>query len=303
MGTKLDATLAILNGLVGDHLVRTNNALATPLSFVHDGAPIAAAALATALDSSRSRVVVLVHGLMCTETVFRLPDGSDYGTLLERDLGFTSVRVRYNTGVPIAETGAALAAALAELHAAWPVPVTEIMPVGFSMGGLVVRAACHTATLEGQPWVRDVHRAVYCGTPHRGAPLERAGRIASRFLRAVPDPYTRLLADIADLRSGGLRDLGDADLRHEDRTRPGGLSLRDPRHPVPLLATIDHFLAAGSIDLLFGDAIVPVASAIGDACSDEPLPRNHIRVFDGYSHVRLAHDLEVYDQIRRWCAS
>ena len=31
MGRKLDSTLAVLNGLVGDHLARTQNGLATEL--------------------------------------------------------------------------------------------------------------------------------------------------------------------------------------------------------------------------------------------------------------------------------
>src|SRR5437667_154196 len=34
MGTRLDAALGILNGTVGDYLVRTGNALATPMHVV-----------------------------------------------------------------------------------------------------------------------------------------------------------------------------------------------------------------------------------------------------------------------------
>ena len=56
-----------------------------------------------------------------------------------------------------------------------------------------------------------MRRAIYVGTPHLGAPLERAGRTIAKVLRAIDDPYTRLVGELADLRSDGVKDLGDAD--------------------------------------------------------------------------------------------
>lgn len=313
MGSKLDFTLAILNGLVGDHLARTNNPLATELACVQDGAllPIERGALAARLPRATSKVALLVHGLMCTEDVWRLPDGSDYGARLAKDLGYTPLRIRYNSGRAIADNGRAIATLLTKLLDAYPIVIDELLPIGFSMGGLVIRSACHVAKLENQPWLSRVRRAFYVGTPHRGAPLERAGRVLSRTLRAVPDPYTRLVADIGDLRSEGLKDLGDADLTHDHRARgPRGFSLLDARHPVPLLPEIRHYLAAGAIAsspnlaLFFGDALVPIPSATADTCTDPAslvLPPSHVRIFEGFAHVRLAHDPAVYDQIRTWC--
>ncbi|MBL8606488.1 MAG: alpha/beta fold hydrolase [Myxococcales bacterium] len=317
MGEKLDMTLAILNGLVGDHLVRTDNPLATELGFVQDGEPEPAEVACAALAAPTPKVVVLVHGLMCTETIWRMDDGSDYGSRLARDLGFTPLYVRYNSGRPIADNGAALSAALADLVRVYPAPIEELLLLGYSMGGLLVRSACHTAKLGDLGWLGLVRRAIYVGTPHRGAPLERAGRVLTRFLRAVPDPYTRLAADLGDLRSAGVKDLGDADLTHEDRARTrerARFSLRDPRHPVPLLPDIEHYLAAGTLHgdprvaLYFGDAMVPVPSATFDGAArgggDGPalaLAPERVRVFEGYSHVRLAHDPAVYDRIKAWC--
>ena len=37
MGNKLDRALAVLNGLVGDYLARTNNGLATEMACYRDG--------------------------------------------------------------------------------------------------------------------------------------------------------------------------------------------------------------------------------------------------------------------------
>src|SRR5262249_14992739 len=162
-----------------------------------------------------SRVAVLVHGLMCTESVWRFPDGTDYGTRLAADLGFTPLYVRYNSGRSIADSGASLARLLTALVEAYPCPIEEIAFIGDNMGGLVVRSACHAATMEQHRWLDLVRRAIYVGTPHLGAPLERLGRVVTSVLGAIDDPYTRLIAEVAELRSDGVKDLGDADLRHE----------------------------------------------------------------------------------------
>jgi pimeloyl-ACP methyl ester carboxylesterase len=275
--------------------------------------PMDRAALARAHPAAGPRVVVLVHGLMCTEDVWAHEDGSDYGSLLARDLGFTPLYVRYNSGLPLAENGRALAALLSRLVAAYPVPIEELVPVGYSMGGLVVRSACHVAAgaPAAHPWFPLVRRAIYVGTPHLGAPMERVGRFVSRVLRAVDDPYTRLAAELADLRSVGVKDLGDADLRDEDRAnRQTRLGVRDGRHPVPLLPSIEHYLVAGTLSAdarlasLFGDSIVPLGSATDGSCTDAAtlaLPPSHVRIVSGASHVKLAHDAAVYAHLRAWC--
>lgn len=300
MGKKLELAIAILNGAVGDHLARTNNGLATTMAFVDRG------------HGPAKRVVVLVHGLMCTEDIWTHADGEDYGTLLARDLGFSPRYVRYNTGLPIADNGAMLSALLEKLVADEP-EIEEIVPLGYSMGGLVIRAACHVAAEHEHGWLSKVKKVIYVGTPHLGAPLERAGRVLSKVLAAIPDPYTRLAAELADLRSDGVKDLGDADLRHEDRARRvARFSLRDPRHPVPLLPSLQHYLVAGTIweDArlagLFGDAIVPVPSGTDGACIDAAslaLPPSHVRLIKGMSHVVIPRDPAVYEHVKEWCAS
>ncbi|MBS2020123.1 MAG: alpha/beta hydrolase [Deltaproteobacteria bacterium] len=312
MGKKLEQAIAILNGAVGDHLARTDNGLATAMAWVSRGHEAAA--------SPAKRVVVLVHGLMCTEDIWAHEDGEDYGSLLARDLGFSPRYVRYNTGLSIPDNGASLSRLLAELVRDEP-GIEEIVPLGYSMGGLVIRAACHEVAMKneaaGAPqagdWLSKVKKVIYVGTPHLGAPLERVGRVLSKVLAAIPDPYTRLAAELVDLRSDGVKDLGDADLRHEDRARRvARLSLRDPRHPVPLLPSLQHYLVAGTLwgDVrlagLLGDAVVPVPSSTNGACIDAgtlALPPSHVRLLEGVSHVVLPHDPRVYEHVKEWCAS
>jgi hypothetical protein len=191
------------------------------------------------------------------------------------------------------------------------VPLDEIIPIGFSMGGLVVRGGCHVASLEGHRWIDRVQRAIYVGTPHLGAPLERAGRVFTRVMRAIPDPYTRLIAELGDMRSDGIKDLGDGDVRHEDRARrQHRFALRDPRHPVPLLDRIRHHLVAASIAKdptfapFFGDALVPVPSATNGECivtDPYALLPEHVKILGGVAHITLAHHPEVYAHVRAWC--
>jgi triacylglycerol lipase len=313
MGKRVETMLAVLNGTIGDYLARTGNGLATPMELVVRGVPVPPrrAALRETLPDATGRVVVLVHGLMCTETVWTLPDGSDYGTRLGQDRGYTPLYVRYNSGLAIADSGAALSRLLDALVAEAPVPVEELMLLGFSMGGLVIRSACHEASFGESRWLPLVRRAIYVGTPHLGAPYERLGRFAARVLSAVDNPYTQLVADIANLRSAGVQDLGDADLRHEDRTDKTVVRLRDWRHPVPLLPQIQHYLVAGALSsepwlaALFGDAVVPVASATAHATRSAPrgdgIPGEHLKIVPGVAHMGLAHHLGVYEIIRAWC--
>jgi triacylglycerol lipase len=298
MATKLDASIAILNGAIGDYLVRTGNGLATETTFFAaiGGAPLRLEPrdLARAFPSPARRVVILVHGLMCTETVWRMPGGEDYGSLLARDAGFCPIYVRYNSGLPIAQSGASLSRALELFIEGYPATPDEIVLVGHSMGGLVVRSACHAARLEAARWLPLVRRAIYLGTPHLGTPLERVGRLVAKVLRAVPDPYTRLVAEIGDLRSAGIKDLGEG--------------LRDARHPVPLLPEIAHFLVAASLSdpwlaRLFGDALVPVSSAMNGSLDpgSAGVVQGHLKVLEGLDHMAIARDPAAYALIRAWC--
>ncbi|MEY4577634.1 MAG: hypothetical protein RL701_2337 [Pseudomonadota bacterium] len=317
MGKRLEQTLAVLNGWLGDYLSRTQNGLALDMTFRRDSAQLQPdrAVFAAAYPNAKPRVVVLLHGLMCTEDNFRMADGSDYGSLLERDLGFSAVYIRYNTGLPIAENGAQLDALLQRLLAVFPVPIEELLLVGYSMGGLLVRSASHVAaaratdTQDVHAWLKLVQRVIYVGTPHLGAPAERMGKLVSEVLELIPNTYTQLVAELANTRSAGLKDLGHADLRREDRELVRNpWALQHASHPVPLLPNIAHYLIAGSmftdprLALLFGDTVVPLVSAtFGKQEADALIPPERVKVIPKLSHVALAHHPDVYAALRAIC--
>ena len=313
-GSKLTFALGVLNGGIGNYLARTKNELAFDMSFMSNGAPLRmdSESLRAVHPEATSRLCVLVHGLMNTEEVFWWGEGADYGARLRAAFGVTPYYVRYNTGLPIPENGAALTKLLTALVLAHPVKVTELVLLGYSMGGLVVRSACHLANAKALPWLPLLTRAIYVGTPHRGAPMERVGRLVAKVLSAIPDPYTRLIAELADLRSDGIKDLGDADVRQEDRARKtSNLSLRDARHPVPLLGTIEHLLICASLSeepqlaMWFGDAMVPVASGSFDQITEKAhlvLSQENVKYLPGLSHAALPCHDRVWELIRNFYA-
>ena len=277
MGTRVDRALAVLNGAIGDYLERSGNDLATPMCCVHRGKPLALTGdlLEETLSAPGRRVVLLVHGLMCTEAVWRFPQAGcggeprDYGSLLAADLGFTPFYLRYNTGLAVTDNGAALASLLEALVKAYPADIDEILVIAHSLGGLVVRSACWQAFERSCGWHDLLRRVILIDAPLLGSPLERIGRTAIGLLRAVDGPSTRLVADIGDLRSAAIKDLGDGDARTEKElcTPP------DSREP-------ELFVIAGSgaskrrLAAAFGELLVPLTSATAVSYTHLTLPTN-----------------------------
>lgn len=316
-GGKVEFAIGVLNGVLGDYLHRQDNGLATPMELFLDGQPVGLdrASLQRAYPAPTGRLVLWVHGLAVTEAVWSFPNepAVTYGALLKKELGVTPLYLRYNTGLHISENGEALARLLETLVSAFPVPVEELILVGYSMGGLVVRSACHVAAEAQLSWLSRVRRALYIGVPHLGSPLERLGKVVTWALRSIPNPYTQLVADVANLRSSGVKDLGFGNLLKQDwegadREAP----LHNRRHPVPLLPEISHHLLVGSLgrderhllSALFGDGVVPLSSAAGRAgvADRSPVfPQENVKVVPGVDHIALAHHADVYTQVRAWC--
>ena len=88
------------------------------------------------------KLLVLVHGLCLNDRQWTR-EGHDHGAALADEFGHTPLYLRYNSGRHIAANGEAFAELLETLVSHWPQPVTELVIVGHSMGGLVARSACH----------------------------------------------------------------------------------------------------------------------------------------------------------------
>jgi hypothetical protein len=314
-----EAMLSALNGVLGDQLEDSANPLAITMGLRRDGLslPLDKAALAARLPAATGKIVVLVHGLCMNDLQWRATAGRhDLGEQLAQALGYTPVYLHYNTGLHTSVNGGQLATLLERLLQAWPQPVESVSLLTHSMGGLVARAACHSAAATGLLWPRQLKNLVCLGTPHHGAPLEKLGNWVDAALGS--NPVTRPFAAIGQLRSAGITDLRyghvlPADWQDADRFAAGP----DGRQPVPLpqgvacfavAATLGAVPAAGGgarLDAALGDGLVPVASALGQHADPArslafPPERQWIAVDTG--HIALMHSPQVAAQLLRWLA-
>ena len=304
----MEAALAVLNGVVGDHLAATGNPLAIRMRMRREGVPLelGRSSLARAIPGATGKVLLLVHG-SCMNDLLWNRRGHDHGAALESDLGYTAVYLHYDSGLHVSSNGRELAALLEVLVAGWPVRVRELAIVAHSMGGLVSRSACHQAAQAGLRWPGRLRRMVFLGTPHHGAPAERLGNWVNVVLGAAP--FTGPLARLPRIRSAGVTDLRhgnilDEDWKGRDRFGPGP----DRRRPVPLPGGVKCLAVAASASKgpgprSRGDGLVPVDSALGlhrDPGMTLDLSSSGRFVAYGAGHLDLLDRPDVYAQVRDW---
>lgn len=263
------------SGLFGDRLARQRNPLAPRLQLYQGDSAFTPEQLPA---TAPVRLAILVHGLCCDERSWRLyrqQDGDDYAALLAT-AGYLPLQLRYNSGAPIAHNGRALARLLQRLHAQAPQALDEIVLIGHSMGGLVIRAAYAEGRRRQAAWTATVRHLFCLGSPHRGAPLEKAVQLANEVLSAWPlaAPWAQLLA----LRSAGIRDLR--------------LGLPEPLSDGPaqlhLIGSSIGRDARDPLGWLLGDGLVRLPSALA------ALPAARVSALYARHHMRLLNDREVY---------
>jgi hypothetical protein len=300
---RRDAMVAALNGVLGDHLLRSGNPLALPMQLRQGGRPLDLQAPGSATSG---HVLLLVHGLCMSDLGWRR-NGHDHGELLSRALGAVPVYAFYNSGLHISRNGLALAELLEQLVQQWPVPLQRLTIIGHSMGGLVARSACAQAAAAGHRWPARLRQLAFLGTPHHGAPLERAGNWLHRVMDLSPyaAPFTRL----SRLRSEGITDLRHGNLLEADWQGAGRFEHGDRRTPVPLPEGVDCYAIAATVGgpdtagSPLGDGLVMVDSALGRhrrAALRLALPDDHCWVGRGMHHLDLLSDPAVYRKLLAW---
>jgi pimeloyl-ACP methyl ester carboxylesterase len=307
--------LGALNGIAGDRLARDHPDLALDLTVRRHGhdVPLSEDGLSEAFPDATPRLAVFVHGLCGTEDTWRLGSlgenpSPSYGARLRDELGLTAVYVRYNTGLRVSDNGRRLAVALDRIAADWPVEVEEITLVGHSMGGLVARSACHYGEQAGQSWTEPLRHVFCLGTPHLGAPLERAANVAGWTLSRLPE--SRPFADLFfNRRSVGIKDMRYGNCVEEDwcDCDPDEF-LRDRCREVPFLPTATYYFVGatltkrpGGLGRLVGDLLVQYPSASGDGRRRRiPFEVDNGHHLGGAHHLRLLNHPDVYAQIRDW---
>ena len=291
-----DAWVSAINGVYGDHLVRTENPLAIEMSFRRDSALVDPQRPADTLAGATGRLLVIVHGL-CLNDQHWTRDGDNRIESVAVEHGYTPVYLRYNSGRSIATNGREFADLLETLLHHWPQPVQEVAVVGHSMGGLVARSAVHHGRSARYHWPASLRRLVFLGTPHHGAPLERGGHRLDYVMELSPyvAPFARL---------GKSRSVGITDLRY-------GAITDDEQDFVPLPQDVECYALAATLgkrrgrvaERLVGDGLVPLDSALGrhrDAARTLALPEDRQWVGYEMGHLELLGRPEVYAQLRKW---
>ncbi|MDO7854348.1 esterase/lipase family protein [Hymenobacter convexus] len=335
--------LPVLNGALGDQLAARFDKRAIRMSFRRGGQDVTVADLR--LSEPHQKTVVFVHGLMGDELIWQTgfqdpPTSRRYGPRLAEELPCRALYVRFNSGLHLSENGRELNRLLTELVNTWPDAIGELVLVGHSMGGLIIRSAGHYGSgvgrlkefgealqaetkqpkiinqpiLEAAPWLAHLRSIFLIGTPNDGSWLEQNSHLTARLLERINLFPTRFLSKALNQRSNGIKDLRYSILVDEDWQDAHANDLTPPRTPVPPLPGVQYHILMGSwlratrpsaLREYFGDGLVGHGSARGHATfgDEAALPAGaNVRtaVFGQQHHGGLLTHPEVFQYLKQW---
>ncbi|NRB37937.1 MAG: alpha/beta hydrolase [Pseudomonadales bacterium] len=320
--SHLELGISALNGLVGDNLREKDSALSVTMGFYHKNRRIALTSkqFKNLQPAATTKIAILVHGLSSHEQMWSFPseanndmgldDGLDisYGSLLANDFGYTPLYVRFNSGLHISENGRYLSSLIEGLMEVYPLEIEDIVLIGHSLGGLVIRSAGYYAENFNTQWHKKVGKAFYIGTPHLGTPWEEATDGLYQWLDKKAHPVAKMISGIYSGRSSAIQDLRYARLIDEDWQNNVTKSTA-----IPWLKDTDHHFIVGTllnnpshpVSSLIGDLLVPTNSANAQSPmrADMPIPpdlEKNSTIIPGINHLRLAFSPEVYACIKKW---
>ena len=274
--------LPVLNGALGDQLAARFDPRAIRMSFRRGGHDVAVAALG--LTEPHQKTVIYVHGLMGDELIWQTgfgdaPGSRRYGPRLAEETRSRALYLRFNSGLHLSENGRELNRLLTELVSIWPDAIGELVLVGHSMGGLIIRSAGHYASSEEikneelkvkdepvppsksedqflifnsqllinkAPWLAHLRSIFLIGTPNDGSWLEQNSHFTARLLERINLFPTRFLSKALNQRSNGIKDLRYSILVDEDWQDAHANDLTPPRTPVPPLPGVQYHILMGS---------------------------------------------------------
>ncbi|KAF0249660.1 MAG: PGAP1-like protein, partial [bacterium] len=307
-----EAVLAILNGIMGDHLVATSNPLATPMTLRYGG-KVLNWHTPPPMPEATGKVLLLVHGLCMNDLQWHTQHKGqvvNHSQVLASVLGYTPVYLRYNSGLHTSQNGRELSIHLEQLVTQWPTPIEELTIIAHSMGGLLTRSAFHYAKQQDLGWPGYLKSIVFLGTPHHGAPLERAGNWLNTILGSTR--YSAPLTKLGKLRSAGITDLRYGNVLDEDWLGHDRFHCKpDNRQLVPLPERIACYTVAATItetrsmmaDRLIGDGLVPLHSALGqhdDVRRNLVFAKTAQWIAYRINHMELLSSPDVTRQLVQW---
>ena len=178
------------------------------------------------------------------------------------------------------------------------------------MGGLVARSAAHYGNALSHAWVGKLSHLLSIGSPHFGAPLERAGNVLASVLGFFDTAGTQVPAKLINARSAGIKDLRFGSVLDEDwRDGDPDAFFTDTSKHAPFVDGVAYgYIAArlqpsgsGALGELLGDMLVQLPSATGQHRDEtRHLPFHMGHVLEGINHVALTNHPAVYPQLVRF---
>ncbi|MBL8021122.1 MAG: hypothetical protein JNM27_15735 [Leptospirales bacterium] len=307
--------LPVLNGVVGDKLAESGHSRAIQMSFRLDGMDVATTDPRLRATVERgANVLIFVHGLMADEVLWQehAPGKPGFAPRLAEAAGLTALYVRYNSGLHVSENGRALSNLIQSFVDQYSPGSIDI--VAHSMGGLVSRSAGYYAGVQDQNWTSKLRRVVLLGVPNDGSYLEKLGHLTTTILKTIWTIPTRIIGDIANQRSNGIKDLRWGFLVDEDWKAAGAEGLLSvKRTDVPPIENVTYYVVVGTltkddqspVNLYFGDGLVGRRSATGEVfrraqagAEEDQQDFLVFRVFAGLGHVALIMNEDVYEYVK-----
>ena len=166
------------------------------------------------------------------------------------------------------------------------------------LGGLATTLHNIANVFEKQgDWRAALKNMIFLGTPHQGAPLEKAGGWIDVILGSTP--YSKPFVKLGQLRSAGITDLRfgrvlDADQRSVPLPEGGACytvaaALAPKRSPMA--------------ERIVGDGLVPLPSALGQRSEAQQalqFARGSQYVDNRTNHMQLLHSAPVTAQLLKW---
>ena len=306
-----EKTLSILNGVVGDYLVETENPLAIKMQFRYQSKvlQIDKKSVQESYPNCTGKILLIIHG-SCMNDIQWTRKNHNHAEILSEELQKTPIYLNYNSGKHISTNGKDLNENLEKLIENWPVPVEEIVIIAHSMGGLVTRSAIYYAEQNQNNWIPHLKKVAFLGTPHHGSPVERIGNYLDLVLASVP--YLKPFASLGKIRSAGVTDLRygnliDEDWQHFDRFKLKG----DQRKHIPLSTEIEFYSIAAVIGKensksktkILGDTLVDVKSAFGQhKNTDKNLLFKNEHTFIAFenNHLDVLSNPKITEKLKGW---
>ena len=125
------------------------------------------------------------------------------------------------------------------------------------------RSAAHYAREHEEPWVAHLRHVACIGSPHLGAPLEKAVSVLTGVLRNIEAAGAQVPAALLDSRSAGVKDLRYGYTVDEEWAgKDPDEVFADARRNMPLVDGVGYYFLAATFAR---DPAHPLGQLLGDS--------------------------------------